>query len=152
MIPLLLTPHDWQILDGNLPTPMISTRYAEQNSCMGLCRKYYYLVNLDNAEWFAAKTNDGRLVGVSTAWSDGENTCHVDGFIPAGFSDSYNALISAAIEWGTQQKAVQIAAGLSVEDEEKRTEFEALGFRTGPDDGTFTVDDREVKAISMLLG
>ena len=45
MIPLLLTPHDWQILDGNLPTPMISTRYERQNSCMGLCRKYYYLLS-----------------------------------------------------------------------------------------------------------
>ena len=30
MIPLLLAPHDWQILDGNLPTPMISTRYASR--------------------------------------------------------------------------------------------------------------------------
>ena len=39
MIPLLLTPHDWQVLDGNLPVPMVSIRYAMQSSCMGLCRK-----------------------------------------------------------------------------------------------------------------
>ena len=151
MIPLLLTPHDWQVLDGNLPAPMISTRYAEQNSCMGLCRKYYYLVKRDNAAWFAAKTSDGRLVGISTAWIDTDGVYHVDGFIHARFSDTYNALISAAIEWGTQQRAVQIAARLSVEDEEKRAEFEALGFRPGPKVGTFTVGNREVKAISMLL-
>ena len=162
MIPLLLTPHDWQVLDGNLPTPMISTRYAEQNSCMGLSRKYYYLVKRDNADWFAAKTNDGRLVGISTAWIDTDGVCHVDGFIHARFSDTYNALISAAIEWGTQQKAVQIAAKLSVEDEEKRAEFEALGFRPSPSpskgetkrgarDSAFTIGDREVKAIKMSL-
>ena len=162
MIPLLLTPHDWHVLDGNLPTPMISTRYAEQNSCMGLCRKYYYLVKRDNADWFAAKTSDGRLVGIATAWFDGENICHVDGFIHARFMDSYDALMNATIGWGTQQESVQIAAKLSVEDEEKRAEFEALGFRPSPSpskgetkrgarDSAFTIGDREVKAIKMSL-
>ncbi len=152
MIPLLLTPHDWQVLDGNLPTPMISTRYAEQNSCMGLCRKYYYLVKRDNAEWFAAKTDDGRLVGISTAWIDADGACRVDGFIHARFSDSFCALINGAIDWGRQQNAVSIAAKLSVEDEEKRSEFQTIGFRAGPDDGTFTVGNREVKATAILLG
>ncbi|MXZ02571.1 MAG: GNAT family N-acetyltransferase [Chloroflexi bacterium] len=169
MIPLLLTPHDWQVLDGNLPTPMISTRYAEQNSCMGLCRKYYYLISplspreggreraqrdrrgMPAAEWFAAKTDDGRLVGIATAFIDADDVCHVDGFIHARFSDSYDALISAAIAWGTQQSAVRIATRLSVVDEEKRLQFEAIGFRAGTDDGTFTIGDRDVKAISMLL-
>ena len=151
MIPLLLMPHDWQVLDGNLPTPMISTRYAEQNSCMGLCRKYYYLVKHDNAEWFAAKTGDGRLVGIATAWIDADNVCHVDGFVHARFGDSYDALINAAIGWGTQRRAVRIATRLSVEDEEKQSKFQAIGFRAEPHDGTFTVGDREVKAITMLL-
>lgn len=151
MIPLLLTPHDWQVLDGNLPTPMISTRYAEQNSCMGLCRKYYYLIKRDNAEWFAAKTSDGRLVGISTAWIDANGACHVDGFIHARFSDSYNALISAAIDWGTQQRAVQITTRLSIEDEEKRSMFQASGFRPGPNDGAFIIGDRQVTAKTMLL-
>ena len=151
MIPLLLTPHDWQVLDGNLPTPMISTRYAEQNSCMGLCRKYYYLVRRDNAEWFAAKTDDERLVGIATTWIDAEDICHIDGFIHARFSDSYEALIRAAINWGVQRRAVRIATKLSVEDEEKQARFETLGFRSGTVDHTFTVSDREVKAITMLL-
>ena len=169
MIPLLLTPHDWQVLDGNLPTPMISTRYAEQNSCMGLCRKYYYLLSplspreggreraqrdrrgMPAAEWFAAKTSDGRLVGISTAWIDHNNVCHVDGFIHARFNDSYHALITAAIEWATQQNAVRFVTRLSVEDEEKQANFAALGFRTGTVGGTFTVGDREVGAISMFL-
>ena len=78
--------------------------------------------------------------------------CHVDGFIHARFSDSFCALINAAIDWGRQQNAVSIAAKLSVEDEEKRSEFQAIGFRAGPDDGTFTVGNREVKATSILLG
>ena len=48
---------------------------------MGLCRKYYYLVKREDAEWFAAKTDDGRLVGISTAWIDTDGVCHVDGFL-----------------------------------------------------------------------
>ncbi len=169
MIPLLLTPHDWQVLDGNLPTPMVSTRYAMQNSCMGLCRKYYYLLSplslreggreqaqrdrrgMPAAQWFAAKTSDERLVGISTAWIDDENICHVDGFIHARFNASYHALINAAIDWGNAQSSVRFATRLSVEDEEKQANFEALGFRTGALNGTFTVGDREVDALTMLL-
>ena len=151
MIPLLLTPHDWQILDGNLPTPMVSTRYAMQNSCMGLCRKYYYLVKRDDAEWFAAKTSDGRLVGISTACIDAENVCNVDGFIHARFDNSYHALITAAIDWGTQRNSVRFVTRISVEDEEKRANFKALGFRTGPIDGTFTIGGRKVDALTMVL-
>lgn len=179
MIPLLLIPHDWQVLDGNLPTPMISTRYAVQNSCMGLCRKYYYLLyplspreggreraqrdrrGMPAAEWFAAKTDDGRLVGIATAYVDADNVCHVDGFIHARFMESYDALINAAIGWGTQQEAVRIATRLSVEDEEKQAKFQALGFHPSSSpsqretkrearDATFTVGDHEVPAVSMI--
>ena len=151
MIPLLLTPHDWQVLDGNLPTPMVSTRYAMLNSCMGLCRKYYYLVKRDDAEWFGAKTSGGRLVGIATAFIDAENICHVDGFVHKRFNASYKLLIDAAIEWGRERNATRFAARICAEDIEKRALFGDFGFRTGPIDGTFTISEREVPAVSMLL-
>ena len=151
MIPLLLTPHDWQVLDGNLPVPMVSIRYAMQSSCMGLCRKYYDLVKRDGTAWFAAKTDDDRLVGISTARIDAANACNVDGFIHARFADSYDALIGAAIEWARSQEADRITTRLSVEDEDKQTAFACLGFRKGSADGTFTLDDREVAAVTMTL-
>ncbi len=169
MIPLLLTPHDWQVLDGNLPTPMISTRYERQNSCMGLCRKYYYLLSplspreggreraqrdgrgMLAAEWFAAKTSDQRLVGIGTAWIDAENVCNVDGFIHKRFNDSYKLLIDAAIEWGRERNATRFAARICTEDIEKRALFGDFGFQTGPIDGTFTISGRDVLAVSMLL-
>lgn len=151
MIPLLLMPHDWQVLDGNLPTPMVSTRYAMQNSCMGLCRKYYYLVKRGDAEWFAAKTSDGRLVGIATAFIDAENICHVDGFVHARFGEAYDALIGAAIGWGHKRKSGRITSRLSVEDEKKRAKFEDIGFRAGSIQGTFDIADRELPALSMML-
>ena len=150
MIPLLLTPHDWQVLDGNLPVPMVSIRYAMQSSCMGLCRKYYDLVLRDNATWFAAQTDD-RLVGISTAKIVDSDTCSVDGFIHARFSDSYDALIGAAIQWGRSQAADRITTRLSVEDEDKQAAFESFGFRKGNVDGTFALEDREVAAVVMTL-
>lgn len=151
MIPLLLTPHDWQVLDGNLPTPMISTRYAEQNSCMGLCRKYYYLVKREDAEWFAAKTNDRRLVGIATTWIAGDNICYVDGFVHAKFNASFNALIGAAIDWGKDRGATRCVTRLSVEDEEKRAHFAALGFHDGSINGAFAIGGRDVPAITLIL-
>ncbi|MCY4475370.1 MAG: GNAT family N-acetyltransferase [Chloroflexi bacterium] len=168
MIPLLLTPHHWQVLDGNLPTPMISTRYAEQNSCMGLYRKYQYLLSPSSqseggreraqrehrgmlAQWFAAKTDDGRLVGIATAYVDAENVCHVDGFVHTRFNDSYEPLMGAAIKWGERQNTVRFTARLSVEDEEKQVYFESFGFRPGGEDGKFSIGDRDVPAQSMLL-
>ncbi len=151
MIPLLLTPHDWQVLDGNLPVPMVSIRYAVQNSCMGLCRKYYDLVKREGATWFAAKTDDGRLVGISTARIDDLNDCSVDGFIHARFKDSYASLIRASIEWGRRQEAKRITARFSGEDDDKHAAFESLGFHKGNVNGTFTLDDREVPALTMTL-
>ena len=151
MIPLLLSTHEWQVLDGNLPSPMISTRYAEQNSCMGLCRKYYYLVKRDGAEWFAAKTRDNRLVGIATARIDQDGVCNVDGFAHARFGNAYNTLIETAIEWGELQNAARFATRLSVEDEEKQAKAELLGFCKGEADGTFIVGDHEVGALKMTL-
>ena len=151
MIPLLLTPHDWQVLDGNLPVPMLSIRYSVQNSCMGLCRKYYDLVKRDGAAWFAAKTDAGRLVGISTAKMVDSETCAVDGFIHARHGDSYDALLGAAIDWGRSHGAGVVTAKLSVEDEDKQAEFELMGFRKGDVEGSFELGDREVAAVTMTL-
>ena len=135
---------------------MIFYPLRDAELCMGLCRKYYYLVKPPqderiDAEWFAAKTRDGRLVGIATASINPDNTCNVDGFIHKRFNDSYEALINAAIEWGTRQHALQFTTRLSVEDEEKRANFEELGFRTQALDGTFTIGDRQVDAVALLL-
>lgn len=150
MIPLLLVPHDWQVLDGNLPSPMTSTRYAVQNSCMGLCRKYYQLLE-HGGEWFAAKTRDDRLVGISTARVDKMNVCWVDGFIHARFRNEYVRLIEAAMEWGASLDAGGFASRVSVEDEDKQRLFASLGFRKDGVDGVYSLDGREVAAVPMRL-
>ena len=46
----------------------------------------------------------------------------------------------------------RITTRLSVEDEDKRAAFESLGFRKGnTKTGSFTLEDREVAALTMTL-
>ena len=70
MIPLIVAPHDWWVLDANVA--LYSTRYIEQNSCMGLYPRYAKLVEQGTGAWFAARTRDGRLVGLASARPDGK--------------------------------------------------------------------------------
>jgi GNAT superfamily N-acetyltransferase len=148
MIPLLLTPHDWQVLDGNLPAPMLSTRYAVQRSCMGLCRKYYQLVERDSGEWFAARTAKGRLVGIATAQIEA-GVGHVDGFTHGRHTSCWSELMQAAMVWADSRGASSFATRVSAEDEDKQALFASLGFeRRGPS-GTFDLGERRVPALEM---
>ena len=80
MIPLIITPHDWWVLDANVE--LYSTRYIEQNSCMGLYPRYAKLVEQGAGAWFAARTRDGRLVGLASARPDREGRLSGGWFCP----------------------------------------------------------------------
>ena len=95
MIPLLVTPHDAQVLDANV-AGMYSTRQALQNSCMGLYPRYQKPIVDGKGAWFCARTSDARLVGMATVCLDGEGGCSVDGFAHRNFTAAWEALIQAA--------------------------------------------------------
>ena len=147
MIPLLITPHDWQVLDAN--AGMFSTRYAVQHSCMGLYPKYEALLREGRGAWFGARTDRGLLVGLSTACLDGSGQCQVDGFVHQNASDSWEDLLQAAVRWGVEQGAPLCRARLSVEDEEKRSRFESLGFHAAGTGEAFNLDGRQVTSARM---
>ena len=128
MIPLLVSPHDWQVLDSN--AAMFSTRYAVQGSCMGLYRRYAAVARDDRGSWFSAVTDSGRVVGLSTARLDASDGCRVDAFARKDHESALNELVQAAMEWGARQGASSFEATVSVEDEEKQVLFESIGFRT----------------------
>ncbi|MDA1348979.1 MAG: GNAT family N-acetyltransferase [Chloroflexi bacterium] len=144
MIPLITLPHDWQVLDAN--TAMFSTRYAVQNSCMGLYRRYDQLARDGKGAWFGAVTDDGPVVGLSTACLDSSGACRVDGFALRSHMETWPQLIEAAITWGRGGGASVTQAVVGVEDEERRALFEGLGFAgVGPGD-PFDLGGREVKS------
>ena len=147
MIPLLHTPHDWQVLDAN--AGMISTRYDIRLSCMGLYRRYGYVVGHDRGQWFAAFADDGRVVGLSTACLHESGLCTIDGFAHQRFMDCWSELIEAAAGWGESQEATTLTATVSVEDEDKQRLFESLGFKRGQPASAIDVGGRKVPTVQL---
>ena len=149
MIPVLLSPHDWQVLDLNVG--MLSTRYAVQNSCLGLYRRYSALANDGPGAWFCAVTSLGHVVGLSSARLDGDGGCRVDGFTHRDHMDSWAGLIQSATAWGAAQKASSLWTTVSVEDEEKLSLFESLGFENTGQGDPFDLDGRQVGTLRCEL-
>ena len=126
MIPLLLSPHDWQVLDLNVD--MLSTRYAVQDSCLGLYRRYSAMAKDGPGAWFCARTETGHAVGVSSALAVEGDGCRVDGFAHLNHIDLWNPLIQSAIDWCNSRNASPIWTTVSFEDEEKLSLLESSGF------------------------
>ena len=142
IIPLLVLPHDWLVLDSN--AEMFSTRYTVQHSCMGLYRRYGDVAKDGQGAWFSAVTGDGKVVGLSTARLDGSGDCRVDGFALPGHMDTWEDLVVAAVRWGEAEGAETTSAEVCVEDEEKRALFDGIGFSSGGQGMPFDLDGREI--------
>ena len=147
MIPLLHAPHDWQVLDAN--AGMYSTRYCVQYSCMGLYRRYLAALGSAAANWFCARTADDRVVGLATARRMGA-ACQLDGFTHPYFAAAWRNLMAAATQWAAAEGAGECFAVLCVEDEEKRSLFERLGFREAGAAADFNLDGRTIGAVRMV--
>ncbi len=129
LIPLILTPHDSPILDANVK--LLSCRYRTQNSCMGLYPRYVRTLQSQGA-FFAARTTDGRVIGLATARpllvDDTEQTYQVDGFVQHNFVAAWPDLLETACVWATAQGATNLQAQIGAEDAEKQAIFARLGF------------------------
>ena len=149
MIPLIVMPHDWQVLDAN--AGIYSTRYHEQNSCMGLYPQYQKIACDGRGTWFTCYADENQLVGLSTARLDDSNGCRVDSFTHARHMSAWEELIQITLNWGTANGAAVFWSAVSVEDEEKQAKFESLGFREVGTTDSFVLNGRLVKAIRMEI-
>ena len=147
MIPLIVCPHDWQVLDAN--AGIFSTRYAVQSSCMGLYPKYDALIQGQSGAWFGAGADSGHLIGLATARLDGSGVCHVDGFTHQRCLKAWGDLIQTAMDWGADRGATEWRGTLSVEDEDKRSLFESLGFEVAGEGEMFTLGERRVPSALL---
>ena len=149
MIPLLVSPHDWQVLDFN--TGMMSTRYAVQDSCLGLYRRYAAIASEGRGAWFCASTDAGYVVGLSTAQLDDDGGCRVDGFAHKDHLTSWHTLLQAAVDWAVSSDANRVYADVSVEDDEKLALFESIGFTDASDGKPFDLGGRQVGTLRLQL-
>ncbi len=147
IVPLLVCPHDWQVLDAN--AKMYSTRYATLRSCMGLYVRYQRIKLSAGGAWFVAKAAEGRVVGLATARRDDAGDSQIDGFAHARFAAVWEALVQAAINAFPGQSTSTCYAVVSVEDGEKQSLFESLGFRTTGPGEEFDLDGGRVASIRM---
>ena len=147
MIPLIVCPHDWQVLDAN--AVIFSTRYALQSSCMGLYPKYDALPQQQSGTWFGAQTDSGHLIGLATARLDGSGVCHVDGFTHQRCLGTWEDLIQAAMDWGADRGATEWRGTLSVEDEDKQALFKSLGFEPAGEGEAFALGERQVPSALL---
>ena len=147
IIPLIVTPHDWRVLDAN--TGIFSARYAMVRSCMGLYPKYQALREGGSGNWFAARDTQRRVVGLSSAVMDSSRECRVDGFSHGGSDDAWDDLLGAAIDWGQARGATVVHATACVEDEDRIARLSALGFRNAGPAPDFDLDGEAVGAVRM---
>ena len=147
MIPLLCSPHDWQVLDANIG--MLGIRYAILRGALFLYPRYARLWREKRGSWFAAHTQDLRLVGLSSAQLDDTERCRVDGFTHIDFPEAWGDLIRAATNWGASHGATSFEASVCVEDEDKQSSFESLGFRAAGAGDEFDFDGMAVGSILL---
>ena len=151
--PLIVSQHDWQVLDAN--AGLMSTRYSLHRTFRGLYLKCANVGDDENGARFSATTDDGKVVGMSTARMDDDDSCAVDGFVHGRYPDSFDDLILATIGFGESRGASAVHARVSREDIEKYQRFAALGFQEMGDAPDFVLDclqlnrQKEIKPISV---
>jgi GNAT superfamily N-acetyltransferase len=117
IIPLIIYPHSWQVLDAN--PGIFSTRYVLQHSCMGLYPRYASLRNDRNGEWVAARNDMNQVVGLASLRLDKTKRCQVDGFMHPLYSSGWKFLINKILSEAIQRGAKICSAIVSAGDEEK---------------------------------
>lgn len=104
---------------------------------------------MQGGAWFAARTAEGKVVGLSTARKDDAGGFQVDAFAHARYADVWQALVQAAVDASQELGEGGCYADVSVEDEEKQAWFESLGFRRTSSGAEFELDGRRVASVRM---
>jgi GNAT superfamily N-acetyltransferase len=147
MIPLILSPHDWQLIDAN--TELVSTRYADQNSCMGLYPRYAALEREKRGAWFSAQTGRGHTVGLASTRLDGADGCQVDGFAHHDYADVWEDLLTPTISWTVGRGVDTCWMSVLCADEEKAVRAGQLGFHQAGAATPRKISGRQVNAIRL---
>jgi GNAT superfamily N-acetyltransferase len=149
IIPLMVAPHDWCVLDANVG--MYSTRYATQDSCMGLYPRFEAVRDHDQGDWFAARTEDGRVIGLATVRAGGADRLSVDAFAHSLYMNCMADLIDESVQWGRRQGAAALEAIVSEEDGTKLAQFELAGFRAVRTMDSLPLPGRQLPGICLEL-
>ena len=149
IIPLVLFPHAWSILDSNIS--LYSTNVEPQLSCLGLYRRYDYLRTRGQGEWFTLITEEAKVLGISSAVYKGDNRYQVDGFCHPDH-DFFIRLIQTAVNWCKAKKAVEIRFNVSKQDKDKEKLVLNIGFRTMVGEAYLEYGNRKTRTLLYSTG
>ena len=145
-VPLVHTPHDWQVMDANVG--LLSRRYSLASGFAGQAGRFVELLDRPDSTFFAARAGDrAKVVGLSTAkLADG--VCSVDAFTHPYYEDDWTELIESAAAWGSERGAGRCAAVVSEEDRRKREMFEAIGFEASGRGDDYVLDGMQMSVYA----
>jgi GNAT superfamily N-acetyltransferase len=127
MIPLILRPHDWMILDANIN--LGSTRFFVQKSCEGLYPRYVSLK--DTGAWFSAIRSDGVIVGLASVKNLDDRTEQIEAFTADWYQESWLGLLyQQAAQWARDHQGLSdIQTSCAKDDPLKPAILEREGFK-----------------------
>ena len=126
MIPLIVSPHRWRVLDAN--AGIFSTAYVNAGSFTHYMR-YTKTVADAGGAWSTAVTDDGRAVGLATARPIDPDVWRVDAFTQSRFTDAWPSLMEAAVGAAATGGAKICRIDVTSWDDEKLALAESAGFR-----------------------
>ena len=150
IIPLVLFPHDWSILDSNIS--LYSTNVEPLLSCLGLYRRYDYLRTHCQGEWFTLITEDAKVLGISSAVYKGDNRYQVDGFCHPDHENFFVRLIQTAVHWCKSKNSVEITFNVSKQDKDKENLVRNVGFRTMEEEAHLESGNRKTRILLYSTG
>ena len=150
IIPLVLFPHAWSILDSNIS--LYSTNVEPQLSCLGLYRRYDYLRTCGQGEWFTLITEEAKVLGISSAVYKGNNRYQVDGFCHPDHDSFFIRLIKTAVNWCQSKKAVEITFNVAKQDKDKEKLVRNVGFRPMEREAYLESGNRKTRTLLYSTG
>tara|TARA_Y100000758_G_C16067542_1_gene426781 strand:- start:2249 stop:3220 length:972 start_codon:yes stop_codon:yes gene_type:complete len=145
MIPLAISYTDWALLDVNIG--LLSTLKEEQESCLGIFRRYDQ-IRIDNrGEFFTLTGDHDRLLGISTAVTKDGNHYSIDGFTHPLHKGSFIELLRTALHWCEAAGGNDCKMEIAQDDQEKADLVAELGFKPTGEKSVF-----RGKNISLSTG
>lgn len=126
MIPLILHPNESAVLDMNCQ--LLSTRIAEQTSCMGLYPRYQALRR--NGSWFVAQSANGTTVGLGSVERLDAATARIDAFVHPDVGDTvFQELYRRLMEWSASQGCTVVQSYSPADAARKTAKLTELSFQ-----------------------
>jgi len=142
VIPLILFPHEWHVLDSNIG--LYSTRFSLQRSCMGLYPRYQSMRSDYDGNWLVARNGINQVTGLISYRIDKLKRCYIDGFMHPGYLGHWGFFIDEAMSLAAEHGASSFLANLSSYDNEKIALFKSSSFRLTGEIYQSIIDNHEI--------